>query len=588
MTARAPAASLGRAGVPTRRLMVELRASLVGHRRDVLALAGWAAVEALPAFASGRLVALATDRGFLAHRPGVGLAWLGLLAVAIAAGAWAGRQMFRRLAVVVEPFRDHLAGRAVVGALRSSLRPGAPADTAGVARLALQVEIAREAYASVLMAVQGFALATVGAVLGLVTLVPAAIPLVVVPLGVGLAVFGAAFRRLMLAQRASILAEEGVAEEAAALSGGLRDTAASGAESVVAGRVGAAIDAQARATKALARLTALRTIAIALGGWVPIVAILAAGPSLVRRGATTGMLLGALTYVFEGLQPSLQSLVRELGGNGLWLFVALGRLLEAEPPDEALGSSPAPGGAVPPVARDLALAGVTFRYGAGADPVVAGLDLAVAAGDHLAVVGPSGVGKSTLAAIMAGMLRPQEGHVSIGGDDAATLDARSLARSRVFIPQEAYIFDGTLEENLTYLAPGAGKERIARTVDELGLGPLVDRLGGYAAPVDGSTLSGGERQLVALARAHLSPAGIVILDEATGHLDAVAEARVEEAFARRGDTLVVIAHRISSALRARRIVVMDGGRIAVGSHEELLEVSALYRDLVGYWRGAGP
>jgi ATP-binding cassette subfamily C protein len=112
---------------------------------------------------------------------------------------------------------------------------------------------------------------------------------------------------------------------------------------------------------------------------------------------------------------------------------------------------------------------------------------------------------------------------------------------------------------------------------------VVDRVGGLAAAVDPATLSAGERQLVALVRAYLSPAPLVILDEATCHLDPAAEARVERAFAERPGTLVVVAHRISSALRARRVLVVDGATPMLGRHDELLVRSATYRDLVGHW-----
>jgi len=111
----------------------------------------------------------------------------------------------------------------------------------------------------------------------------------------------------------------------------------------------------------------------------------------------------------------------------------------------------------------------------------------------------------------------------------------------------------------------------------------VERLGGYGADVDASTLSAGEQQLVTLVRAYLSPAPLAILDEAACHLDPMAEGQVEEAFARRQGSLIVIAHRISSALRAQRLLVMDGPHVLVGTHEELLARSSLYRDLVGHW-----
>jgi ATP-binding cassette subfamily C protein len=118
----------------------------------------------------------------------------------------------------------------------------------------------------------------------------------------------------------------------------------------------------------------------------------------------------------------------------------------------------------------------------------------------------------------------------------------------------------------------------------LGMRPLVDRLGGYGAELDPAALSAGERQLITLVRAYVSPAWLVILDEASCHLDPTTEAQVEQAFARRAGTLIVIAHRISSALRAEQVLVLDGTEVLHGSHDELLRRSALYRDLVGHWQ----
>jgi ATP-binding cassette subfamily C protein len=156
----------------------------------------------------------------------------------------------------------------------------------------------------------------------------------------------------------------------------------------------------------------------------------------------------------------------------------------------------------------------------------------------------------------------------------------------VLIPQEAYVFAGTLEENLAYYRQGSirpGKAELDTAAEEVGLVPLLSRLGGYRADVTPAALSAGERQLIALTRAYLSPAPVAILDEATCYLDPAAEQRAEVAFARRGGTLIVIAHRITSALRARRILVLDGTRAQCGGHRELLGTSAMYRDLAGYW-----
>jgi ATP-binding cassette subfamily C protein len=219
--------------------------------------------------------------------------------------------------------------------------------------------------------------------------------------------------------------------------------------------------------------------------------------------------------------------------------------------------------------------------------VVRDLDLEIGDGEHLAVVGPSGIGKSTLVALLAGTLRPQRGEARLGGAPTAALGVRTLARHRVLIPQEAYVFTGTLGDNLRYLRPDATDADLDRAVAAVGSRDLVDRLGGYPAPVTPDALSAGERQLVALTRAYLSPAALVLLDEATCHLDAAAEARAERAFADRPGALVVVAHRVSSALRARRILLLDGATATCGTDSSLRLSSPLYRDIVGHWN-AGP
>lgn len=272
-----------------------LLSALRGRRRDFAGLAVWSVVESLPAFLSGRLVAEAMDEGFAVGRTQTGFFWLGLLAASVVVGAWATRQTFVRLAAVVEPFRDDLARLSVTSALHSSTTPGSAADTSGVARLTRQVEIVREAFASVLMVAQGFLVVTVGALLGVLTLLPAVLLLIVPPLVVGLALFFAALSGMAARQRDSILAEERIAEDATAVTSGLRDVVACGAEPVAAAMVGEHVEAQARATRELARFTAVRTVAVAVGGLLPILLILLTASWLIGKGATIGTLLGALT-----------------------------------------------------------------------------------------------------------------------------------------------------------------------------------------------------------------------------------------------------------------------------------------------------
>jgi ATP-binding cassette subfamily C protein len=590
-----------------------LRSSVDGRGHEMRRLVAWSLVQTLPAFLSGLLVARAIDRGFLAGHTLTGFAWLGVLAVSVLAGGWATRQTFLHLAEVVEPFRDELVARTVRGSLRRSTATGALADSAGVARLTQQVEIVREAYASVLLVVQGFIVTGVGALLGLLVLAPVVLLFVVPPLIAGLALFGLALPGMAARQRASILADEAIANAAATVAGAMRDVAACGAEERVGAMVTEHIDAQARATRELARFTALRTVAVGVGGLLPLVLILGAGRWLVHHGASTGMILGALTYVASGVHPALQTLVRGLGNTGLWLFVTLARIVEeTEAPAPAPAAPRGPGAdsrgpgadsrgpgadsrgpgaprgpAADPRGHEVVLRDVSFGYGRAIEPVISGLDLVIGEGDHLAVVGPSGAGKSTLGALIAGLLEPDRGAVLLGGAPIAALEATTAARHRALIPQEAYVFAGTVGENIAYLRPDATDVVIEDAIDGLGARGLVDRLGGARAALDPRALSAGERQLLTLVRSYISVAPLVILDEATCHLDPAAEARVERAFAARAGSLIVIAHRISSALRARRVLVLDSGAALVGGHDELLARSGLYRELVGHWSGAG-
>lgn len=559
-------------------------AALRERRRTLVRLGAWSAAEALPALLAGYVTARAVDDGFLAGRPGTGLAWLGALAVAVLVGAVGSGRAFACLGEIVEPFRDDLARRVVTGALHHSTATGARPDTAAVARLTHQVEIVRDTLAGLVMVVRGFLFSATAALLGLLSLAPLVAALVAGPLLAGLALFVAALPAMVARQREYVHADERLGESASAALSGQRDVVACGAQEAVAARVGAQVDAQAAAERGLARMAALRSLSLAIGGWLPLAVLLLAAPWLVRRGLTAGAILGALVYISTGLQPALHTLVQGVASGGLRFAVTLDRILRAAVlPGQRRPPSLAPARTRrSPVAVELR--GVTFRYGPAAHPVLDGFDLALPEREHLAVVGPSGAGKSTLAALTAGLLRPQAGTIRLAGNLVDDLDQPALAALRVLIPQEAYVFSGAVRDNLRYLRPGATDAELDAAVDALGLRPLVRRLGGISAPVDPAGLSAGERQLIAAVRAYVSAAPLIILDEATCHLDPSTEARVEAAFAARPGTLVVIAHRISSALRARRVLILDGGRPMLGAHDELLARSAAYRDLLGHWQ----
>jgi ATP-binding cassette subfamily C protein len=373
-----------------------------------------------------------------------------------------------------------------------------------------------------------------------------------------------------------VLTDEGVAESASTIANSLRDVVACGAEDRACARVQRDVDAHAAVERTVARMAAIRTLSVALGGWLPAVGLLIGARWLLTHGVTLGAIAGGLIYLTQGLLPALKALVEGVGAGGLRLVVTLNRLVEA-------GERPAlarPARQQTPEGHHFVVDSVTFCYGRHAEPVVKALDMVIPEGQHLAMVGPSGAGKSTLAGLLAATHVPDQGQVCLGGVPMADLDPHILASHRVLIPQEAYVFAGTLGDNLRYLHPAATRAELDAVVAELDLRALVARLGGYDAVIDPGTLSAGERQLIAVARAHLTPAPVLILDEATCHLDPVAEERVERVLAGRRGTLIVVAHRISSALRAHRIVLMDGADVVTGTHGELIATAPLYRDLV--------
>ncbi|KAB1941494.1 ABC transporter ATP-binding protein [Micromonospora sp. ALFpr18c] len=556
------------------------------HRRELTRLCGWSLVESLPALLSGYLIARAVDQGFLAGRPVTGLTWLGALAVAVLLGATATGRTYRSLGAVVEPFRDDLATRVVRNALHDATRTGGHPDSATVTRLTHQVEIVRDTFAGLLMVTRGFVFSAGAALIGLLALAPTVAALAATPMLVGLAIFLAALPAMVAHQRAYVRAGEHLGQSAATALTGHRDVLACGAQARVTADVQRRVSAQAATERTLARMAAIRSLSLGIGGWLPLVALLAATPWLVDRGLTAGAVLGALIYVSTGLQPALHTLVQGIGGGGLRYVVTLENILRTNPHTTA-AHPPAPAARTPTHRSSAAPAiearRLTFRYGPRSRPVLEDFSLTLADGEHLAVVGPSGAGKSTLAALIAGLTPPQAGTVHLAGEPVADTTPAALARMRVLVPQEAYIFTGRLADNLRYLRPDADDHTLDTALDALGARPLATRLGGLAAPITPTLLSSGERQLIAAVRAWLAPAPLVILDEATCHLDPALEATVEHAFAHRPGSLIVIAHRISSAIRAQRLLVLDGDEPATGTHEQLLSRSATYRQLVGCW-----
>jgi ABC-type bacteriocin/lantibiotic exporter with double-glycine peptidase domain len=237
----------------------------------------------------------------------------------------------------------------------------------------------------------------------------------------------------------------------------------------------------------------------------------------------------------------------------------------------------------PVLAGGVSLRNVSLRYGDG-PLVVDGVSLDVAPGTSVALVGPTGSGKTSLLNLLAGFVPPTAGTVSFDGRPLGELDLRAVRQQVGIVPQHPYIFGGTLRENIALTAPHASADRIERAAAMAALDADVAQMPlGLETPVSdgGTSLSGGQRQRIALARAVLREPSVLLLDEATSALDTATEAAVTANLARLRATRIIVTHRLSTVANADRIVVMDKGRIVeTGSHAALLAGRGAYHRLV--------
>jgi ATP-binding cassette subfamily B protein len=319
------------------------------------------------------------------------------------------------------------------------------------------------------------------------------------------------------------------------------------------------------------------------------VLLLVGGRMVLNGSLTVGELAAFLLYLTAFFAP-IQQMVQLYNTyqQGQAALRKLRELLLTEPsvPEDPDATE------LPPLAGEVRLESVVFGYDP-ARPVLHGVDLRVAPGETLAVVGATGAGKSTIAKLVTRLYDPDEGRVLLDGHDLRTVTVASLRRQLGVIPQEPFLFSGSIRDNVTFARPDAPEDEVVATCRAVGLGDLLDRLPeGLDTPVHerGVALSSGERQLLALSRAFLARPRVLVLDEATSNLDLASESRIERALdvVLEGRTAIVIAHRLATAMRADRIAVIEDGRVAeLGTHDELLALGGHYAGLHDAWRRHG-
>ena len=438
----------------------------------------------------------------------------------------------------------------------------------------------------------------VGGAMGLLTMVIYAAAMLTYDAGLTLIAFGLALANLAVLRGVSrtrenatrlLLKERGKVDGVALNGLGMIETIKAGGEegqffSRWSGLCANALAAQQDLTRVTGLLNVVPPLLLSLGT----VAILGAGGLRVLDGSLSlGGLVAFLTLTTSFLAP-----VNRLVGLGASLQTVRGDLarlddvLRYEPDRRAalalLGPPPDP----PAPARGVVVFdNVTFGYNPHEPPLIENLSFSIASGQRVALVGGSGSGKSTVARLVAGLIRPWSGVVSIDGRPVADIPPSHFAAMVSHVDQEVVLFQGTVRDNVTLWNPTIDERQVTRALRDADVyDEVMSRPGKYDAPIEenGRNLSGGQRQRLALARALAPDPAVLVLDEATAALDTVTEAVIDDHLRRRGSTCLIVAHRLSTVRDADETIVLQDGRVAQrGTHERLMaDDEGAYRSLV--------
>ena len=453
-----------------------------------------------------------------------------------------------------------------------------------VSRLTTDIEVLQSSVGSELsLAVRSALLAAGGLVILALTnpTLTGVMVLVVPPLSLLAVAFGRVIRRKSREIQDLVAQANGGLKESLS---GIETVQIFTAEQVEAARYQGRVFAAFRASLRVALFRGSFMGAVQVGAFGAVTLIVWLGAQGVLAGDTTpGELVVFLAYTLM-IASSLATLA-EVWGNLQRAMGASERIFELLDEVPAIRDAPDAEPLTDPRGA-LTFADVSFTYPARPEvPVLSHIDLEAAPGDSVALVGRSGAGKSTLAALVQRFWDPTSGSILLDGHDLRALELTSLRRAIATVAQDPVLFSGTLRDNIAYGRPDAPPEALEAAARDAHILSFIEGLPDRWDTVVGERgvkLSGGQRQRVAIARAILADPRVLILDEATSHLDAENEALVHAALERlmAGRTTLIIAHRLSTVQKARRILVLDGGRVVEsGTHDELMAQGALYQKL---------